>query len=86
MIQYDRLRRENGFGFAHVYLWRCDKDSEIENKADIEVYNQLIKLDTRLGTTCSEQLFHCLLYTTRLDIIKVDIIPIEQRLIIIQDY
>ena len=73
MTEYDLLRKENWVGFANVYLWRCDKDSKTENIADIEVYRTLVELDSRLGTTCSEQLYKCLLYTTRSDIIKVEI-------------
>ena len=71
MNEYDGLRNRNWVGFANVYLWRCDQESKTENIADIQVYNQLVKLDTRLGTTTSEQLFACLRYTTRSDIIKV---------------
>ena len=78
MNEFDRLRNENWVGFADVYLDRCDvyldrcdQDSITENIPDIDVYNQLVQLDTRLGTTWSEQLYKCLFRTTRLDIIKV---------------
>ena len=40
---------------------------------DIKVYKKLVELDTKLGTTVSEQLYGCLYRTTRLDIIKVKI-------------
>ena len=69
--EYDFLREENWVGFAEVYLDRCNKESDVE--ADILVYKKLVKLDERLGTTPSEQLFGCLHKTTRLDIIKVRI-------------
>ena len=71
MNEYDLLRKENWVGFAQVYLARCYKDSEIENIADIQVYSKLVELDSRLATTATEQLFECLRYTLRLDILKV---------------
>ena len=69
--EYERLNKDGWSGFAHVYLYRCNKESEVE--ADILVYQELVELDRRLGTTPSEQLFECLRKTTRLDIIKVRI-------------
>ena len=82
MTEIDEKMREFGFvGFAHVYLWRCDQD-EVRRKylADIESYKKLMELDSRLGTTRSEQLCSCLAVqklllckTTRPDIIKVKI-------------
>ena len=71
MNEYEELRKNRWVGFAEVYLRQCTKESKTKNIPDIQVYNQLVKLDTRLGTTSSEQLFACLLFTTRLDIIKV---------------
>ena len=71
MNEYDLLRNENWVGFANVYMGRCDKDSKTENIADIEVYSKLVQLDSRLGTTATEQLFRFLWYTLRLDILKV---------------
>ena len=75
MNEYEELRKHRWVGFAEVYLWRCNEESKTKNIPDIQVYRKLVKLDTRLGTTSSEQLFECLLHTTRSDIIKVDIIP-----------
>ena len=57
-------------GFAEVYLERCEEQSN--DGIDKEVYAKLAELDTRLGTTASEQLFCCLQKTTRSDIIKVE--------------
>ena len=48
-----------------------DKESRSDEKIDKELYAELVKLDTRLGTKASDQLHKCLLYTTRSDIIKV---------------
>ena len=73
MNEYEVIRKHKWVGFAQVYLDRCNTESKTENIADIQVYTQLVKLDTRLGTTTSEQLFACLFHTTRLDIIKVKI-------------
>ena len=52
---------------------RCYKESDAVVEVDILVYKKLVKLDGRLGTTPSEQLYGCLRETTRLDIIKVRI-------------
>ena len=53
---------------------------------DIKVYKKLIELDTKLGTTVSEQLYGCLNRTTRLDIIKVRIHYLIENYKIILDY
>ena len=72
MNEYEILRKKNWVGFANVYLWRCNKESKSDDKIDEEFYNELVELDTRLGTTASEQLFGSLCQTTRSDIIKVE--------------
>ena len=65
---------KNGWlGFAPMYLNRCSKESNSDEKFDIQVYTKLVELDTRLGITTYEQLLGCLNQTTRLDIIKVRI-------------
>ena len=51
---------------------QCNKESKSDDKIDKEFYNELVELDTRLGTTASEQLFMCLWHTSRSDIIKVE--------------
>ena len=58
-------------GFAEVYLNQCNKESKSNDGIDKEVYSKLVELDTRLGTTPSEQLFNCVFNTLNLDIIKV---------------
>ena len=50
---------------------QCLEKSKSEDTIDIEVYTKLVELDTRLGKTAAEQLFECLFFTLRLDIIKV---------------
>ena len=74
MYDYEVIRKIGWVGFAEIYLYQCNNESKTENIPDISVYNQLVKLDTRLGTTSSEQLFACLFHTTRLDIIKVKLL------------
>ena len=71
MSEYGSLREANFVGFAHVYLKQCTNESKSDDKIDEELYNELVELDTRLGTTASEQLYWCLKKTTRSDIIKV---------------
>ena len=72
MNKYETLLEKGGVGFAEVYLWRCQKESKSNDQIDKDVYSKLVELDTRLGTTASEQLFKCLYRTTRSDIIKVE--------------
>ena len=67
------MRKTKAVGFADVYLQHCDEKSNSNEIFDIEVYKKLVELDTKLGTTASEQLYKCLQHTTRLDIMKVGI-------------
>ena len=81
MNEYEVLREKDGVGFAEVYLWRSNEESKSNDEIDKEVYSKLVELDTRLGTTASEQLFSCLHYSNRWDIIKVVHISFHERLI-----
>ena len=66
------MLRENGFaGYAEYYLQGCWDKSELTNKADVDIYKQLIEIDAKLGTTQTEQLFWCVFYSLRMDLIKV---------------
>ena len=85
MNEYEEIRKQNINGFAHCYLWRCDKESN-SDKIDIQVYNKLVQLDSKLGTTASKQLLTCLKYTSRSDIIKVLILTLNKPTKIILDY
>ena len=58
-------------GFAIKYLERFDKESKSDREIDREIYSKLVQLDSRLGTKASDQLYECILQTTRSDIIKV---------------
>ena len=69
--EYESLRKMDWVGFAEFYLWRCKKESKSDDEIDKEIYTKLVKLDTRLGTTATEQLIECLDHTLNLDIIKV---------------
>ena len=71
MTEYEKLRKTSFVGFVDVYLYRCDEESKTENIADVQLYKKLVELDTRLGTTATEQLFKCVFYSLRFDIIKV---------------
>ena len=71
MNEYESLRKLGWAGFAHLYLMRFRKESKTDDEIDIQVYTKLVELDSRLGTTASEQLDWCIEYTTRSDIIKV---------------
>ena len=69
--EFEPLKKTGGF--ASVYLMRCYKESKSDDEIDIQVYTQLVELDSRLGTTAAEQLFRCVRFTQRLDLIKVSI-------------
>ena len=58
-------------GFATIFLVRCKNDSKSDDELDIQVYTKLMELDSRLGSTATEQLFYCVMFTQRLDFIKV---------------
>ena len=72
MEQVNELIIRSGFvGFANDYLERCNRESKSNDNINKEVYTKLVELDQRLGTKASDQLYECLKYTTRSDIIKV---------------
>ena len=56
---YDELRKRGWFGYGHFYLSKCREHGyELTNKTDF--FKQLLEIDTKLGTSQSEQLFQCL--------------------------
>ena len=89
--EYDGLKKRGFAGFASRYLQECvesKSDNKInlhgyivksnsDERIDIQVYTKLVQLDSRLGTTASEQLAKCLLLTSRSDIIKVFIFALN---------
>ena len=68
---FDVLRKKGYVGYAHYYLQNCWDASELKNKADVTIYKQLLEIDSKLGTTQSEQLIGCVLNSLRIDLIKV---------------
>ena len=71
---YDVLREKHGYvGYANYYLQECWDESELKNKADVSIYKQLLEIDSKLGITQSEQLFRCVKYSLRMDLIEVRI-------------
>ena len=67
----DELRKLSYVGYANYYLRECWDKSELKNKADVQIYKQLLEIDSKLGTTQSEQLRRCLRYSPRMDLIEV---------------
>ena len=77
---YDEIREDGGVGYAHFYLDECWNESELKNKADVTIYKQLLEIDAKLGTTQTEQLYWCLRYSPRKDLIEVSISFISWKL------
>ena len=71
VTEYEDLKKKKYVGFAARYL--DNFESKSHDQIDIHVYTKLVELDSRLGTTASEQLRWCLEFTSRSDIIKVTI-------------
>ena len=70
--EFDVLREKYDYvGYAHYYLQECWDKTELKNKADVSIYKQLLEIDSKLGTTQSEQLFECVFNSLRIDIFKV---------------
>lgn len=69
--EYEQLREDEYVGFANFYLAQYYDESNSKDEVDIDVFTQLVALDSKLGTTASEQLSECLRNTSRSDIIKV---------------
>ena len=70
--EFDVLREKHGYvGYAHYYLQHCWDKFELKNKADVEIYKQLLEIDSKLETTQSEQLFKCVFHSLRMDLIMV---------------
>ena len=70
--EFDVLREKHNYvGYSNYYLKNCWNKSELTNKADVAIYKQLLEIDSKLGTTQSEQLFKCVFHSLRKDLIKV---------------
>ena len=70
-VEQDKIRELGYVGYAHYYLQQYWNESELKNKADVLIYKQLLEIDSKLGTTQSEQLHNCLCYSPRKDLIEV---------------
>ena len=46
-------------------------ETDLINKADINIYKELITIDEKLGTKMTEQLFDCVQFSFRKDLFKV---------------
>ena len=63
-INFERISEYGGIikigwvGFAQFYLDRCIKEFESDEKIDSQLFKRLVLLDSKLGTSASEQLFH----------------------------
>ena len=68
---FDVLREKNFVGYANYYLQESWDETELKNKADVTIYKQLLEIDAKLGTTQTEQLYWCLRYSPRKDLIEV---------------
>ena len=71
MNEYEQIRWMGFTGFAQLYLHTCHDSSKSDDKMDIDIYTKLVQLDSKLGTSATEQLFWCVFYTLRMDLIKV---------------
>ena len=69
---YDTLRKKHGWaGFANYYIGSRWDETDLVNKANINIYKELITIDEKLGTTMTEQLFWCVNGSYRKDLFKV---------------
>ena len=68
---YDQLRGLNYAGFAELYLAEKYNDEKLVNEANLERYKSLVAIDSKFGTTMSEQLLNCVRWTLRMDLIQV---------------
>ena len=68
---YDLLRENGAVGYVDYYLLKCWDKSELINKADVTIYKQLLEIDSKLGTSQTEQLFQCVWHSVQIDFIKV---------------
>ena len=70
-VEHEKLREDDYAGYAEYYLQKSWDETELTNKADVTIYKQLLEIDSKLGTTQSEQLRSCLVYSPRKDLIEV---------------
>ena len=71
MFEYHMLRELGFVGYADYYLYQCWDESDLKNNADVTIYKQLLEIDSKFGTTQSEQLCKCVSNSLRMDFITV---------------
>ena len=65
------VRKKGAVGYAALYLMRCDKEELSYDEIEIQAYLKLTELDSKLGTTVTEQLYGCVIFAIGLDLVKV---------------
>ena len=82
MNEYEELKKNGWSGFAQKYLAKTSQikseAESLEDEIDLQIYIELVGLDSKLGTAASGQLSWCLFYTMRSDIIKVLVFDLSQ--------
>ena len=68
---YGELNKDEYVGFADAFLRPCETESKSDQQIDIQAYAKLVELDSKLGTSAAEQLFMCVYYSPRLELVKV---------------
>ena len=69
--KYRLLYHDEYVGFADAYLRLCEEKLKSDNEIDVQAYSKLVELDSKLGTKAAEQLFMCVFYSPRLNLVKV---------------
>ena len=54
-----------------IFLQRCSKESKAFDNVDIDLINELLELDIRLGTTATEHLLNFVQFFPSVDITEV---------------
>ena len=69
---YEKTLKQNDLvGFASQYLKECMNDNSLVNEADVQIYQQLVELDSKFGTKGSCQLEKCVAMSVRIDLVEV---------------
>ena len=71
MNTHGEFSKDDFVGYADAYLRLCEAKSKSDNEIDIQAYANLVQLDSKIGTTAAEQLFMCVYYSPRLNLVKV---------------
>ena len=74
---YGILRKYGNSGYAGFYLSNvssddlCEDFSILDKSFSFSIYEKLTRIDRKLGTSETERLSNALLFSTKLDLIKV---------------